>query len=128
MKETGVDDIGLNEFYQKYYKFPIYRDEKKETYQALGNRSISLPTWNPFKLYSGMKQLNLRMKSKGLDGNLKGEGMIQGGIFIFNKVGELQYVYEEETGSEIDMNKIIDAMKVIHQENNSNTKKNNNKA
>jgi len=49
VKETGVDDAGLLEFYEKYYSYPTYRDADWSFYTALGNKklySIPLPSWN----------------------------------------------------------------------------------
>lgn len=64
VKETGVDDEGLAEFQSGFFPHPLYRDESKVFYDALGNRKVKLTTWNPFKLWSGMKQMGNRLKGK----------------------------------------------------------------
>lgn len=38
------------------------------------------------------------MEKKKIDGNLKGEGLKTGGVFIFGKDGRPKYAYPEETG------------------------------
>ncbi|KAL7568201.1 hypothetical protein ACA910_004203 [Epithemia clementina (nom. ined.)] len=110
VKETGVDDVGLSEFYQQHYTFPLYRDVDKVTYQALGNRKISLPTWNPFRLWKGYRTLSQRLAQKQLQGNLVGEGMVQGGVFVFDAQGTLRYAYPEETGVPLELEDLKAAM------------------
>jgi len=112
VKETGVDDEGLSEFYNKYYNFPLYRDVGLASYKAFGNKKITEGmSWNPFKLYRGYKELTKRLKSKeDLEGNLVGEGMIKGGVFVLNPQGEVMYAYEENTGSPLVVEDIQAAM------------------
>jgi len=114
VKETGVDDRGLLDFHNDHYPFPLYRDETLATYAALGTRKLKLTTWNPIRLYKGYRAMTKRLKAKkNLTGNLVGEGMVQGGIFLFDKEGTLRYAYEEETGSEFEMQDIEAAMQKI---------------
>lgn len=115
VKETGVDDEGLADF-SKHYPFPLYRDENLEFYQALGNRKLSLPTFNPWRLYKGYKQMSRRLKEKDLEGNLKGEGIKQGGVIVFGKDGKQRFAYAEETGSEIPVDDILAAVKSVKEE------------
>lgn len=117
IKETGVDDEGLMEFYQKYYTFPLFKDVDLKTYEAFGNRSIfKLRTWNPYRIWKGFKELGQRIKKKELEGNYAGEGLIQGGVLIFDRKGELQYAYEEKVGTELDMEEIGAALSGIMDE------------
>lgn len=143
MKEVGVDDEGLAEFQSGFFPHPLYRDEqyvifmifgfvahghrsrifnnvfsiallfRVSFYSALGSRKLSLSTWNPFKLWRGMREVYKRLKVKKISGNLKGEGLIQGGIIIFDKLGKARYAYREETGSEIPIDDIIRAVKLV---------------
>jgi len=106
VKETGVDDAGLNEFYRDFYTFPLYKDETQAAYRALGSRKIKITTWNPIRMWKGMQQMGKRLKKKDIQGNLKGEGLVQGGVFIFDQQGALRSAYEEETGSELEMDEI----------------------
>ena len=46
VKETGVDDVGLLEFYEKYFKFPLYKDDELQIYKAQGNRKIKFIPYN----------------------------------------------------------------------------------
>jgi len=113
VKETGVDDEGLIDFHSKYFPRPLYRDEDKAFYDALGGRKLKLTTYNPFKWYRFVKSMSKRHKEKGLEGNMKGEGLVQGGVIVFGKDGKAKYAYEEDTGSEIPLDDILAAVKQV---------------
>lgn len=114
VKETGVDDEGLIEFYSKSFPFPLYRDDGLVFYNNFfGQSKISLSSYNPLTLYRGYKKMTARLNEKGLEGNLKGEGMVQGGIIVFGKNGEAQYAYKEETGSPLPVDDILAALEAI---------------
>lgn len=115
----GVDDVGLTEFYDNYFTYPIYKDESLLFYNALGMRQLSLKAmlketwWNPYRIYKSYRKLSERLQSKNITGNMKGEGLGQGGIIIFNKAGVAQYAYREETGSEIPIHDILLAIQAV---------------
>jgi hypothetical protein len=83
-------ELGVGEFQSSYFNnYPLFMDEKKIFYSFLGNKSIlSQPwsSWNPFRLYSDFNAMTTRLKAKGVDGNLKGEGTLKGGIIILHPV------------------------------------------
>lgn len=56
------------------------------------------------------------MKKKNISGNMTGEGLIQGGIIIFDKDGKAKYAYREETGFEVPINDILAAVKMVKAE------------
>jgi len=117
VKEIEVDDEGLLEFYNNYYKYPLYLDVDKMFFdKVLGNRKLGLTTWNPLRLWRGFKDIGKRMKDKNIEGNMIGEGLVQGGIIIFDKDGQPRAIYKEETGSELPINDIIDSLEVIRNE------------
>jgi len=109
VKETGVDDAGLAEFHSKYYPYDLYRDDDLIFYnnffgqRKLGLSSLSL---NPIKIFRGVRALSTRMKAKSIDGNLIGEGLVKGGVILFDKKGKAQYAYQEETGTELPVDDI----------------------
>ncbi|GKY92237.1 hypothetical protein MPSEU_000194900 [Mayamaea pseudoterrestris] len=113
VKETGVDDEGLIEFHDKYFDYPTFKDEERAVYTAFGSRKIGLTTWNPFRLYQGYKDLKKKLKEKNIDGNFKGEGFIQGGLLLFDRDGNLQYSYDEQVGTDFEMDIIIAAAKLV---------------
>jgi AhpC/TSA antioxidant enzyme len=116
VKEVHVDDEGLLEFQREYFTFPLYQDVEQTLYNvALGRRTIlSLSTWNPWRLYRGFADLRQRLASKPqLTGNLKGEGLIQGGFLLFDAQGQLRYALLEEIGNPLNLDDIRAAMDTI---------------
>jgi len=95
-------------------------------------------SYNPIKIYKGIKEIGKRQSAKvrnsegrlwklrrknfrlttsnvssdeqGVEGNLKGEGIVQGGIIIFGPSGNVEYVYQEKTGYEIPRDDIISVL------------------
>lgn len=115
VKETGVDDEGLRTFQKDYFNRQLYKNDSMEFYQALGNRKVGLRTfWNFFKQ---RKALGKRMKSKNIEGNMKGEGLRQGGVIIFDKNGVPKFAYEEITGQELPVEDIAAAVKAVKEGN-----------
>jgi hypothetical protein len=103
IKEVGVDTEGLLEFESKYFNNNnIYIDEKKEFYAALGNNSLlSQPwhSWNPFTLYSDFGKLMGRMDEKKIKGNLKGEGLLKGGLYVISPTAGVVFEHKEQSGT-----------------------------
>jgi len=122
---VDVDNAGLAEFYHSYYNFPLFLDGEQQTFQAFGSRRIALTTWNPFRLYREMKEMGARLARKNITGNLVGEGMIQGGILLFDgQTGELRYALDENIGSELPVEDIRAAVDAIARENSSSSSNN----
>jgi len=116
VKEVGVDDEGLAEFESNFFPYPLYRDESTTFYNALGSRKMSVKSWNPIKIFRGLRKVYKRLSKKNISGNMTGEGLTQGGIIIFDKNGKARYAYREETGSEVPINDIIAAVKMAKAE------------
>jgi hypothetical protein len=119
VKETGVDDEGLRSFQKDHFaSYPMYRDENLNFYRAFGDKKItsSFSYWsllNPFKVYGSMKAIGKRLKAKNIEGNMKGEGLKTGGIIVFGNDGEPKYAYPENTGSPLDTDDIMAALKDV---------------
>jgi len=114
IKETAVDDAGLEEFHSQYFPFPLYLDEELKFYEAFGKNTIfGGMSWNPFRLYRSMKDIGKRLAEKKIEGNMKGEGMKTGGLVIFNADGEPKYMYNEETGVPIDEDIFLQAVNQV---------------
>lgn len=110
-EETPEQDLGVVEFATKYFCGSLYLDEARETFQQLGDRKISLPLGTllrPWKLWGAMKELGARTKEKGVEGNMKGDGLVQGGIVVVGPAPEctVLYTYLEETGKPIPVDEI----------------------
>ncbi|KAL7525451.1 hypothetical protein ACHAXR_002885, partial [Thalassiosira sp. AJA248-18] len=85
-------------------------------YTALGTRKLAVKSWNPIKIFKGIRGVSKRLSKKNISGNMKGEGLVQGGIIIFDKTGKARYAYREETGLEIPVDDIIAAVKMVNSE------------
>ena len=118
VKETGVDDEGLAEFFNSYFSYPLFCDKSYSFYQALGDRKVSVKfVFNPVSLFTLACDAYNRITSKGIQGNYKGEGLVQGGVIIFDKQGKPRYAYEEETGTDLPVKDILAAVNAARREN-----------
>jgi hypothetical protein len=115
------DDLGLLEFYKDYYPFPLYRDVNQEFFAAFGNRTIFADSsWssyvNPLKLWRSMKDVKKRFAEKNITGNLKGDGLVAGGVIVFGKDGAPKYQYLESTGTPLETEDIVAALQSMQQQ------------
>jgi len=110
VKET-VDNEGLFVFHKEYFPFPVYKDSKMGFYKALGDRKLGV--MGLFTVGGRMLRSNMRLKSKNISTNYNGEGLIQGGVIIFDKNDEPKYCYLERTGLEMPIDEIVAASKAI---------------
>lgn len=103
IKEIGADDEALLEFYTEYFNFPLYTDESMNLYNIIGNEKLNMWT-----LFTKGRSMHQRVDAKGIRSaqKVKGEGLTQGGVLIFDKKGKLCFVYYETFGQELDMEAI----------------------
>jgi AhpC/TSA antioxidant enzyme len=98
IKEVGVADSSLTEMHDTYFRQPIYKDEKWQIYEAMGNRKVSF-----WKLVSKLPKLNpVYKKNKVVNVPFGGDLFTQGGILVFDKKGLLRYTYYERYGEFFD--------------------------
>jgi hypothetical protein len=106
IKETGVDNAALFDFYETYFRFPIYKDSKWDIYHAMGGRKISI-----WKMLTMNSTLFKRWKQKNIVNiPFGGDIWTQGGVLIFDKHGELRYCCYENFGDEYDMDELRNAI------------------
>jgi hypothetical protein len=114
--ETDAE-LGVDEFHKKYFfNYPLYVDSEREFFKYLGNKSLlgqKLHTWNPFRLYSDFQTLQKRID--GLEGNLKGEGLVKGGIVLLHPTKGVVYSHGENTGSVLPFDQIKVALKSLQE-------------
>ena len=73
VKETGVDNEGLNEFATDYFPHPTYKDQALTFYNALGSGKISIG-FNPLAIIKMIKDSMAKIKELGVKSyNMKGE-------------------------------------------------------
>ena len=108
------DDAGLEEFHKDHFPYPLYKDVNLKFYEAFGSRSFTDNiTLNPFRAISALRRHNQRHKDKGLEGNLKGDGVTKGGLIIFGKDGSPQFMAPEQTGAEINEDELLSALEIV---------------
>ena len=103
VKETGIDDEGLNEFGTEYFPYPTYKDQDLTFYNALGSGKVSFG-FNPFawfKRWGNLKALNVKSY------NMKGEAYIQGGWIIFDTNGIPQAAFQENAKKRVPIDDIL---------------------
>ncbi|CAJ1931564.1 unnamed protein product [Cylindrotheca closterium] len=104
----------LQAFHDKYFPFPLYLDIDKAAYKALGNRRAGLGA--ALKILNPFSDTSKRLKRNQIQGNLMGEGFLQGGIIIYHKHGIAAYKYEEETGLELPVADIVKGLRSVRRD------------
>ena len=121
LKNVEEDKMrGVVEFEKEYFCGPLFlSDEERSLYEFLGNKPIftfgtlGKALINPFKVRRELKEMGERMKSKGLEGNLVGDGLTKGGVLCIAPDGELKYTFYEDAGKGIPkecLSKIVEAV------------------
>lgn len=105
VESEGQASLGISDFEKKYYCGPVYHNPALEFYSALGSQKLGVP-WrkvllSPVSAMRGLKSMNARIKGKGIQGNLKGEGFLKGGVLVISRDDEVLFSYQEQTGSGI---------------------------
>jgi len=99
---AGVDDQALLQFYQNYYRFPLFKDSDWKIYKAMGGRKLSF-----WKAITSIPRLEARYKKKGIPNiPFGGDIWTQGGILIFDKEGNLRHTIYETYGEELNIDEI----------------------
>lgn len=108
-EDAGPRGLGVGEFQHTYFLGkPIYWDEEQKFVKAMGNRRISFkfkaPWWKPWALWSEITTALKKLKDKGVEGNLVGDGIIMGGVIVVGpgKQG-ITFAHFEENDPDIGM-------------------------
>jgi hypothetical protein len=99
---------GLAEFQSKYFCGPLFlSDESRSLYHYLGDApifslgSLGRALMSPIQTYADVKEMGERMKSKGVEGNMVGDGLIKGGVLCVAPDGVLKHAFYEDAGKGI---------------------------
>lgn len=93
----------------------ILLDESLAWFKAIGGGSVDKKSLfgflfkvvNPFSKVAGNMKLG-----KGVEGNLKGEGLIVGGLYVIRQGGDVEFSFrEEEIGDHAPLDEVVDAAK-----------------
>ncbi|KAL3795509.1 hypothetical protein ACHAWO_007303 [Cyclotella atomus] len=107
VKETGIDDEGLLEFYHEYLPHPTYKDQERVFYTALGSGQISMG-FNPIRIFKNIQDSLKRINDLGVKSyNIKGEGLLQGGWIIFDTNGMPCAAFQENAKERIPIESIL---------------------
>ena len=78
------EELGVKIFQEKYFPYPLYRNEDLSFFSFLGNRSLlSQIPWNPLKWFSRYQNMKHRLADKNIKGNMTGEGLTLGGLYSY---------------------------------------------
>lgn len=121
VKETGVDDEGLNEFATEYFPYPTYKDQALTFYNSLGSGKLSLG-FNPVAMIKFILDSLKRTKELDIKSyNTKGEGFLQGGWILFDRNGIPQAAFQENAKQRVPIDDILKEMKLMGSNLNSET-------
>ncbi|GMI05652.1 hypothetical protein TrVE_jg12838 [Triparma verrucosa] len=123
VKEANVerDKLGLAEFSSRYFHYgPVFLNRSKDFWTALGSRSLLKQKWttyNPISMVLKFRKIRRNQNRIGVAHNFKGEGILQGGIIIYDSSGEVVYVYHEKTFFDIPKEEIREALSdLVHRQ------------
>jgi hypothetical protein len=124
IKGAETDEaLGVAEFQSTYFlDNPVYVNLDRAFFSALGNKSLlsqGLSTWNPFKLYRDFEAMKQRLAAKNVQGNLKGEGLIKGGLLVISPTDGVVYVHEEQSGTPMpydEIESVVDSVVSKHRQ------------
>lgn len=117
--------LGVADFETQYFCGPLYHDEERVFWEALGNQPIftlgglGKALLNPLKVRRDLKAMGERMKAKGLEGNMMGDGLAKGGIMVIAPDGEIKFTYYEDPGKGVPLEeaaRILAAARAVEQE------------
>jgi len=95
---VGVEELGVEEFVAgKFFDGELFIDTQKKSYQDLGFRRLGFFSAIGSILGKLGRAMISEAKSKGIEGNLKGDGMQNGGTIIVAAGGKVLLVYKQES-------------------------------
>jgi len=114
--------LGVAEFESEFFCGPLHQDPEREFYKHLG--SLPIFTWgglgrallNPLRAKRELDELGERLKSRGIEGNMRGDGLTKGGILVISPEDEILYTFPEDPGKgvpEAECAKIVAAVRSL---------------
>jgi hypothetical protein len=107
MRGASVEDLSDDLRRRVYWKYDILRQGAKRRC-CRPSRSFLLLASLVAVAFSS--QIGRRQTEKGIEGNLAGEGIVQGGIIVLNGAGGVEYMYKEKTGYQIPRDEIVEVL------------------
>lgn len=110
---VGLEELGLEEFQEKkFFTGELFLDTKQQIYKDLGFKRYSALTVLG-GLTAKVTRLNIsKANSKNIKGNLKGDGMLNGGMLIVTAGGEKVLLSHKQTspGDHVPNEKILEVL------------------
>lgn len=108
-EDDGPEGLGVGEYQRKYFDGnPVYWDEDQRFVKEMGNRQIQFkfkaPWWQPWAIWSEIQDGLQKLQDKGVDGNMKGDGLIQGGVICVGPGSQgVTFTHFEENDLDVGM-------------------------
>jgi len=108
-EDSGPKGLGVGEFQYKYFGGnDMYLDEERGMYKAMGSRNFKFnfkaPWYKPWAIWAEIQEGLKKLKEKGIEGNLRGEGFIQGGVLVVGPGEEgVLYAHFEDNDPDVGM-------------------------
>lgn len=116
--KEDLDDEVAN-FREGFWPDEVFLDEDSQFYKALGGGEVHKPyglaafmatLLNPFSK-SRLKGSLGQADKDGIDGNLKGEGFVNGGVYVLCQDGKAAYSFlEEDIGDRAPVEDVVEAV------------------
>jgi len=113
-KWTTDAELGVQDFADTYFSHgEVFLDKETVFVKALGEKSIfkSLASWNPITIFKALKNDTARLKAKGVEGNLAGEGLKSGAVLVVKQGGPITFVHPEVTTKPIEEETLLQALR-----------------
>ncbi|XP_019855199.1 PREDICTED: prostamide/prostaglandin F synthase-like [Amphimedon queenslandica] len=93
----GLESLGVEDFVKnKYFAGDIYIDDKRKCYKDLNFKRYGVLGALKAVISSYSSKILAEARERNIEGNLKGDGLQNGGLLIVRKGGELIFLHREE--------------------------------
>ncbi|XP_004407418.1 PREDICTED: prostamide/prostaglandin F synthase [Odobenus rosmarus divergens] len=110
---VGPEALGLQEFLDGgYFAGGLYLDESKQFYRELGFRRCNRLSIVPAALGKPVRDVALKAKAVGIQGNLSGDLLQSGGLLVVTKGGDrvLLHFVQKSPGDYVPQESILQAL------------------
>jgi len=114
---VGLEELGVEEFVAgKFFDGELFLDTQKKSYEAMGFKRFGILASIPELLKKITRDANARAGTRGITGNLAGDGMQTGGTIIVSKGGsEVLYLFKQQSFADHAPNEdILKALGIEH--------------
>jgi len=95
---VGLEELGVEEFVAGgYFTGELYVDTDKQSFKALGFKKLGLLALGPAILAKVARSAYSKAKSRGITGDMKGDGLQNGGLLVVGSEGpKVLFEYRQE--------------------------------